>query len=47
MGLKDAMYLIGNAGLKAKVRGSGRVINQSIQPGSKIGKGLMVELELR
>jgi cell division protein FtsI (penicillin-binding protein 3) len=47
MGLKDAMYLIGNAGLKARVRGSGKVTSQSIQPGSKIGKGLMVEIELQ
>lgn len=46
MGLKDAMYLLGNAGLKAKVKGSGKVISQSIKPGSKIGKGLMVEIEL-
>ena len=46
MGLKDAMYLVGNAGLKARVKGSGKVINQSIMPGSKIGKGLMVEIEL-
>jgi cell division protein FtsI (penicillin-binding protein 3) len=47
MGLKDAMYLIGNAGLKARVKGSGKVTSQSIQPGSKIGKGLMVELQLQ
>lgn len=47
MGLKDAMFLIGNAGLKARVKGSGKVTNQSLQPGSKIGRGLMVELELR
>ena len=46
MGLKDAMYLIGNAGLKARVKGSGKVIKQSIMPGSRIGKGLMVEIEL-
>jgi len=47
MGLKDAMFLIGNAGLKARVKGSGKVTSQSLQPGSKIGRGLMVELELR
>jgi len=47
MGLKDAMFLIGNAGLKARVKGSGKVTNQSLQAGSKIGRGLMVELELR
>lgn len=46
MGLKDAMYLVGNAGLKARVKGSGKVINQSILPGSRIGKGLLVEIEL-
>lgn len=47
MGLKDAMYVLGNAGLKARVNGSGKVVAQSIQPGSKIGKGLMVQLELQ
>ena len=47
MGLKDAMYLIGNAGLKARVKGSGKVTSQSLVPGAKIGKGLLVEIELR
>jgi cell division protein FtsI (penicillin-binding protein 3) len=47
MGLKDALYLVGNAGLKAKVIGSGKVVSQSIPPGSKIGKGLAVQIELK
>lgn len=47
MGLKDALYLLGNVGLKTKVIGSGKVFSQSIPSGSKIGKGLAVELELR
>ena len=47
MGLKDAMYLIGNAGLKARVRGSGKVTSQSILAGTTIGNGLLVEIELR
>lgn len=47
MGLKDAMYLLGNAGLKTKVRGSGKVTSQSLAAGSRIGKGLMVEIELQ
>lgn len=47
MGLKDAMYLLGNAGLKARVKGSGKVIAQSIQPGSRIGKGLVVDIMLQ
>ncbi len=47
MGLKDALYLIGNAGLKAKVKGKGKVIAQSINEGEKIGKGLAVLIELQ
>ena len=47
MGLKDAMYLLGNVGLKARVKGSGKVISQSIQAGSRIGKGLVVEILLQ
>jgi cell division protein FtsI (penicillin-binding protein 3) len=47
MGLKDALYLVGNAGLKAKIKGSGKVISQSIPAGSKIGKGLSVQIELK
>ncbi|MDR6784711.1 cell division protein FtsI (penicillin-binding protein 3) [Pedobacter africanus] len=47
MGLKDALYLLGNAGLKTKVRGSGRVISQSIPAGNKIGRGLLVQIDLQ
>jgi cell division protein FtsI (penicillin-binding protein 3) len=47
MGLKDALYLLGNAGLKAKVKGSGKIVNQSIAAGSKIGKGLSVQIDLQ
>ncbi|RZM24368.1 MAG: PASTA domain-containing protein, partial [Pedobacter sp.] len=47
MGLKDALFLLGNAGLKAKVIGSGKVYAQSIAAGQKIGRGLGVQIELR
>ncbi len=47
MGLKDAMYLLGNAGLKTKVRGSGKVVLQSIQAGSTVGRGAQVQIELQ
>jgi cell division protein FtsI (penicillin-binding protein 3) len=47
MGLKDALYLVGNAGLKAKIKGSGKVVSQSIPAGSRIGKGLSVQIELK
>ena len=47
MGLKDALYLLGNAGLKTQVKGSGKVISQSVPSGMKIGRGLLVQLELK
>ncbi len=47
MGLKDALYLTGNAGLKTKVKGSGKVIAQSIAAGTRIGKGLSLQIELQ
>jgi cell division protein FtsI (penicillin-binding protein 3) len=47
MGLKDALFLAGNAGLKTKVKGSGKVVAQSIVPGARIGKGLALILELQ
>lgn len=47
MGLKDAMYLLGNAGLKTKVIGSGKVILQSIQAGTPVGRGVLVQIELK
>lgn len=46
MGLKDAVYLLSSTGLKPLVRGSGRVKNQSLQPGSRIVKGYPITIEL-
>jgi cell division protein FtsI (penicillin-binding protein 3) len=36
MGLKDALYLLEERGLRVSVRGRGRVVSQSVAPGSKI-----------
>ncbi|ATP57338.1 cell division protein [Pedobacter ginsengisoli] len=47
MGLKDALYLLGNAGLKTRVKGGGKVVAQSIPAGNRIGRGLLVQLELQ
>lgn len=47
MGLKDALYLLENLGLKVHVRGNGMVAEQSINPGSTIRHGNMVYLNLR
>ncbi len=46
MGLKDALYLLENMGLKVKIRGRGKVLSQSVQPGAVLTKGLSVYLEL-
>jgi cell division protein FtsI (penicillin-binding protein 3) len=46
MGLKDALYLLENMGLKVSVRGKGKVSAQSISPGSQLAKGITVILEL-
>lgn len=46
MGLKDALYLLENMGLKVSVSGKGKVINQSVQVGTVLFKGLTVFVEL-
>jgi cell division protein FtsI (penicillin-binding protein 3) len=46
MGLKDALYLLENMGVKVVVRGRGKVINQSIPAGTPLMKGFTVFVEL-
>jgi cell division protein FtsI (penicillin-binding protein 3) len=46
MGLKDALYLLENAGLKVKVIGTGSIKKQSIGNGTKFSKGTELILEL-
>lgn len=46
MGLKDAIYLLENAGLIVEVRGKGKVVNQSILPGSRVRKGDRIVLTM-
>ena len=46
MGLKDAMFLLGNVGMKALVKGKGKVVRQSINPGELASKGLPISIEL-
>jgi cell division protein FtsI (penicillin-binding protein 3) len=47
MGLKDAVYLLENAGLNVSVTGRGRVFNQSVAPGTPLKKGELVNLILK
>jgi cell division protein FtsI (penicillin-binding protein 3) len=46
MGLKDALFLLENRRMKVVFRGRGKVISQSIEPGSYVNKNQMVTLEL-
>jgi cell division protein FtsI (penicillin-binding protein 3) len=46
MGLKDALYLLENMGVKVTVNGKGKIITQSIAPGATLVKGIIVKLEL-
>jgi cell division protein FtsI (penicillin-binding protein 3) len=46
MGLKDALYLLENMGLKVSTRGKGKVVNQSVQVGTVLSRGLTVYVEL-
>ena len=47
MGLSDALYVLGNAGYKVTVRGSGAVIKQSVTGGSVIPRGSKITIELQ
>lgn len=47
MGLSDALYLLGNAGYKVGVKGSGVVTAQSVTGGSAIPKGSKIIIELQ
>ena len=46
MGLKDAVNLLENMGIKVAVKGRGKVVNQSVGPGTLLSKGVTVILEL-
>lgn len=46
MGLKDAIYLLENMGVKVSVKGRGKIISQSVAPGVTLAKGVTVMLEL-
>lgn len=46
MGLRDAIYLLENKGLRVKVAGVGMVKYQSVSAGEKIRKGQEIQIEL-
>jgi cell division protein FtsI (penicillin-binding protein 3) len=47
MGLKDALFVLGNSGLKPVVQGQGTVKNQSLASGTPIYKGTRILIELQ
>lgn len=47
MGLKDALYVLGNSGLRPVIKGNGEVINQSLAAGTSIIKGTKIVIELQ
>ncbi len=46
MGLKDALFILENSGLKVTVKGRGKVVSQSIRPGVRIVPGSTINIEL-
>jgi cell division protein FtsI (penicillin-binding protein 3) len=47
MGLRDALYILENSGLKVDFSGAGMVQRQSLQPGAEVPKGSYIRIELR
>jgi len=47
MGLRDALFLLENSGLRVVAEGRGRVIKQSLRPGIRISPGATINIELR
>jgi cell division protein FtsI (penicillin-binding protein 3) len=46
MGLRDAIYLLENHGLRVKIQGSGMVKHQSLQAGSRVINGQLIQIQL-
>ena len=44
MGARDAVFALQNAGLKAEIKGAGRVASQSIEPGTPVNPGVRVRV---
>lgn len=47
MGLRDALFVLENAGLKVSASGAGMVQRQSLPPGCEVAGGTCVQIELR
>lgn len=47
MGARDAMFILGELGLKVQIAGRGKVVAQSFDPGSKLQKGSTIILSMQ
>jgi cell division protein FtsI (penicillin-binding protein 3) len=47
MGLRDALFLLENGGLRVETSGRGRIVQQSLRPGTRIIPGSVITLELK
>ncbi|HBZ34089.1 MAG TPA: hypothetical protein DEO38_03200 [Bacteroidales bacterium] len=47
MGAKDAVYLLERTGMSVNMHGAGKVVAQSIAPGTKTKKGTIINITLR
>lgn len=47
MGARDAFYMLGNLGLEVKIDGRGKVVSQSMLPGSPIEKDSVIVLKMQ
>jgi cell division protein FtsI (penicillin-binding protein 3) len=46
MSAKDAVYLLESRGLIVRLSGKGKVVNQSLSPGSALVKGQLIHIKL-
>lgn len=46
MGAKDALYLLEKSGLRVNIQGAGKVVEQSIAPGTRLVKGSAIIIRL-
>jgi cell division protein FtsI (penicillin-binding protein 3) len=46
MGARDALYLLERKGIRVHIKGMGKVIKQSVAPGTPIRKYQQIQLQL-
>ncbi|MGB4340766.1 MAG: penicillin-binding transpeptidase domain-containing protein, partial [Dysgonamonadaceae bacterium] len=47
MGARDAVYLLEKAGMRVNLTGAGKVVSQSLRPGSKVTNGATIRIVLQ